>query len=140
MSGSLDRFLDDDNIIKKDDKLDNIEFTVEPFDEEREKQFVQDQIVTLPNIVEKQKKKKNSKTVAVKEERKPKTERDILIDLIDKYNIQYYTKKIDLELEHFLYNEGGSNEERSIHQKMIDNLAKDIRLLEKKLEFLNKKQ
>ena len=62
-----------------------------------------------------------------------------MVELINRYNEQLITKEIDLDLAHYLYNNGGSNDERKRYQMIIQNLAKDIREMQKKIEFLNNK-
>ena len=136
----MNKFLDEDNIIKKEDVVvesDEINDVVDMGFEEND-------------VVEELKPPKKKRTVQKKKElqikeevpvkvREPKSERDVIIDLYDKLREQKLIKEIELDVNHFMYNEGGSNRDREIYQRMIDNLAKEIRTLEKKIYFLQKR-
>lgn len=130
----MSRFLDDNNIIKQEETM---EFSFQDISsEEIGKELPKTVVVT---DVKPSKKKQKKIVIEEEKKRKPKSERDILLDLLDKYNTQLVTKKLELEVTHFLYNDCGNNDERVIYQKTIDNLAKDIRIVEKKVQFLEKK-
>jgi hypothetical protein len=136
----MNKFLDDSNIIKKEETVDEVVEDVDNnFDMGFEEEVVEEKPVKKKRVTP-SKKKEEKKTIETKEViRQTKTQRDIIIDLIDKFNEQKLTKEIELEVSHFMYNEGGSNKDREIYQRMIDNLAKEIRSITKKIEFLNKK-
>ena len=130
----MNKFLDEENIIKKESDT--------PIEEEIN--LVLEETIDEKSIVEKKPKKqiKKRKVPKVVEEKniiQPKSKLEILVELINRYNEQLITKEIDLDLAHYLYNNGGSNEERKRYQMIIQNLAKDIREMQKKIEFLNNK-
>ena len=130
----MNKFLDEENIIKKE--------TDTPIEEEIDLGL--EETIDEKTIVEKKPKKqiKKRKVPKVVEEKniiQPKSRLEILVELINRYNEQLITKEIDLDLAHYLYNNGGSNEERKRYQMIIQNLAKDIREMQKKIEFLNNK-
>lgn len=136
----MNKFLDEDNIIKKEDVVvesDEINDVVDMGFEEND-------VVEEPKPPKKKRTVQKKKEVQTKEEtsvkvREPKSERDVIIDLYDKLREQKLIKEIELDVNHFMYNEGGSNRDREIYQRMIDNLAKEIRTLEKKIYFLQKR-
>ena len=130
----MNKFLDEENIIKKESDT-----TIE-----EEIDIGLEETIDEKSIVEKKPKKqiKKRKVPKVVEEKniiQPKSRLEILVELINRYNEQLITKEIDLDLAHYLYNNGGSNEERKRYQMIIQNLAKDIREMQKKIEFLNNK-
>ena len=130
----MNKFLDEENIIKKEYDT--------PIEEEIDLGL--EETIDEKSIVEKKPKKqiKKRKVPKVVEEKniiQPKSRLEILVELINRYNEQLITKEIDLDLAHYLYNNGGSNEERKRYQMIIQNLAKDIREMQKKIEFLNNK-
>lgn len=130
----MNKFLDEENIIKKESDT--------PIEEEIDLGL--EETIDEKSIVEKKPKKqiKKRKVPKVVEEKniiQPKSRLEILVELINRYNEQLITKEIDLDLAHYLYNNGGSNEERKRYQMIIQNLAKDIREMQKKIEFLNNK-
>jgi hypothetical protein len=130
----MNKFLDEENIIKKE--------TDTPIEEEMDL-GLEETINEQPIIEEKPKKQtKKRKVPKIIEEKpiiQPKSRLEILVKLINRYNEQLITKEIDLDLAHYLYNNGGSNDERKRYQMIIQNLAKDIREMQKKIEFLNNK-
>ena len=136
----MNKFLDEDNIIKKEDVVvesDEINDVVDMGFEEND-------VVEEVKPPKKKRTVQKKKEVQIKEEtsvkvREPKSERDVIIDLYDKLREQKLIKEIELDVNHFMYNEGGSNRDREIYQRMIDNLAKEIRTLEKKIYFLQKR-
>ena len=130
----MNKFLDEENIIKKESDT--------PIEEEIDLGL--EETIDEKSIVEKKPKKqtKKRKVPKVVEEKniiQPKSRLEILVELINRYNELLITKEIDLDLAHYLYNNGGSNEERKRYQMIIQNLAKDIREMQKKIEFLNNK-
>ena len=130
----MNKSLDEENIIKKESDT--------PIEEEIDLGL--EETIDEKSIVEKKPKKqiKKRKVPKVAEEKniiQPKSRLEILVELINRYNEQLITKEIDLDLAHYLYNNGGSNEERKRYQMIIQNLAKDIREMQKKIEFLNNK-
>ena len=130
----MNKFLDEENIIKKESDT--------PIEEEIDLGL--EETIDEKSIVEKKPKKqiKKRKVPKVVEEKniiQPKSRLEILVELINRYNEQLITKEIDLDLAHYLYNNGGSNEERKRYQMIIQNLAKDIREMQKKIEFLTNK-
>lgn len=130
----MNKFLDEENIIKKESDT--------PIEEEIDLGL--EETIDEKTIVEKKpkkqiKKRKVPKAVEEKNIIQPKSRLEILVELINRYNEQLITKEIDLDLAHYLYNNGGSNEERKRYQMIIQNLAKDIREMQKKIEFLNNK-
>lgn len=136
----MNKFLDEDNIIKKEDVVvesDEINDVVDMGFEEND-------VVEEVKPPKKKRTVQKKKEVQTKEEisvkvREPKSERDVIIDLYDKLKEQKLIKEIELDVNHFMYNEGGSNRDREIYQRMIDNLAKEIRTLDKKIYFLQKR-
>lgn len=136
----MNKFLDEDNIIKKEDVVvesDEINDVVDMGFEEND-------VVEEPKPPKKKRTVQKKKEVQTKEEtlvkvREPKSERDVIIDLYDKLREQKLIKEIELDVNHFMYNDGGSNRDREIYQRMIDNLAKEIRTLDKKIYFLQKR-
>ena len=130
----MNKFLDEENIIKKESDT--------PIEEEIDLGL--EETIDEKSIVEKKPKKqiKKRKVPKVVEEKniiQPKSRLEILVELINRYNEQLITKEIDLDLAHYLYNNNKSNEERKRYQMIIQNLAKDIREMQKKIEFLNNK-
>lgn len=135
----MNKFLDDDNIIKKEDVVES-----EEVNDIVDMGFEENDVVEEPKPPKKKRTVQKKKEVQTKEEvsvkvREPKSERDVIIDLYDKLREQKLIKEIELDVNHFMYNEGGSNRDREIYQRMIDNLAKEIRTLDKKIYFLQKR-
>lgn len=135
----MNKFLDDDNIIKKEDVVES-----EEVNDIVDIGFEENDVVEELKPPKKKRTVQKKKDVQTKEEipvkvREPKSERDVIIDLYDKLREQKLIKEIELDVNHFMYNEGGSNRDREIYQRMIDNLAKEIRTLDKKIYFLQKR-
>lgn len=135
----MNKFLDDDNIIKKEDVVES-----EEVNDIVDMGFEENDVVEEVKPPKKKRTVQKKKEVQTKEEVsvkvcEPKSERDVIIDLYDKLREQKLIKEIELDVNHFMYNEGGSNRDREIYQRMIDNLAKEIRTLEKKIYFLQKR-
>lgn len=135
----MNKFLDDDNIIKKEDVVES-----EEVNDIVDMGFEENDVVEELKPLKKKRTVQKKKEVQTKEEtlvkvREPKSERDVIIDLYDKLREQKLIKEIELDVNHFMYNEGGSNRDREIYQRMIDNLAKEIRTLDKKIYFLQKR-
>ena len=135
----MNKFLDDDNIIKKEDVVES-----EEVNDIVDMGFEENDVVEEVKPPKKKRTVQKKKDVQTKEEipvkvREPKSERDVIIDLYDKLREQKLIKEIELDVNHFMYNEGGSNRDREIYQRMIDNLAKEIRTLDKKIYFLQKR-
>lgn len=135
----MNKFLDDDNIIKKEDVVES-----EEVNDIVDMGFEENDVVEELKPPKKKRTVQKKKDVQTKEEipvkvREPKSERDVIIDLYDKLREQKLIKEIELDVNHFMYNEGGSNRDREIYQRMIDNLAKEIRTLDKKIYFLQKR-
>lgn len=135
----MNKFLDDDNIIKKEDVVES-----EEVNDIVDMGFEENDVVEELKPPKKKRTVQKKKEVQTKEEvsvkvREPKSERDVIIDLYDKLREQKLIKEIELDVNHFMYNEGGSNRDREIYQRMIDNQAKEIRTLEKKIYFLQKR-
>lgn len=136
----MNKFLDEDNIIKKED----IVVESDEINDVVDMGFEENDVVEEVKPPKKKRTVQKKKEVQTKEEipvkvREPKSERDVIIDLYDKLREQKLIKEIELDVNHFMYNEGGSNRDREIYQRMIDNLAKEIRTLEKKIYFLQKR-
>ena len=130
----MNKFLDEENIIKKESDT--------PIEEEIDlglEETIDEKSIVEKNPKKQIKKRKVPKVVEEKNIIQPKSRLEILVELINRYNEQLITKEIDLDLAHYLYNNGGSNEERKRYQMIIQNLAKDIREMQKKIEFLNNK-
>ncbi len=130
----MNKFLDEENIIKKESDT--------PIEEEIDlglEETIDEKTIVEKNPKKQIKKRKVPKVVEEKNIIQPKSRLEILVELINRYNEQLITKEIDLDLAHYLYNNGGSNEERKRYQMIIQNLAKDIREMQKKIEFLNNK-
>ena len=130
----MNKFLDEENIIKKESDT--------PIEEEIDlglKETIDEKSIVEKKPKKQIKKRKVPKVVEEKNIIQPKSRLEILVELINRYNEQLITKEIDLDLAHYLYNNGGSNEERKRYQMIIQNLAKDIREMQKKIEFLNNK-
>lgn len=135
----MNKFLDDDNIIKKEDVVES-----EEVNDIVDMGFEENDVVEEVKPPKKKRTVQKKKEVQTKEEtsvkvREPKSECDVIIDLYDKLREQKLIKEIELDVNHFMYNEGGSNRDREIYQRMIDNLAKEIRTLDKKIYFLQKR-
>lgn len=135
----MNKFLDDDNIIKKEDVVES-----EEVNDIVDMGFEENDVVEELKPPKKKRTVQKKKELQIKEEvpvkvREPKSERYVIIDLYDKLREQKLIKEIELDVNHFMYNEGGSNRDREIYQRMIDNLAKEIRTLEKKIYFLQKR-
>lgn len=136
----MNKFLDEDNIIKKED----IVVESDEINDVVDMGFEENDVVEEVKPPKKKRTVQKKKELQIKEEvpvkvREPKSERDVIIDLYDKLREQKLIKEIELDVNHFMYNEGGSNRDREIYQRMIDNLAKEIRTLEKKIYFLQKR-
>lgn len=130
----MNKFLDEENIIKKESDT--------PIEEEIDlglEETIDEKTIVGKKPKKQIKKRKVPKVVEEKNIIQPKSRLEILVELINRYNEQLITKEIDLDLAHYLYNNGGSNEERKRYQMIIKNLAKDIREMQKKIEFLNNK-
>ena len=135
----MNKFLDDDNIIKKEDVVES-----EEVNDIVDMGFEENDVVEELKPPKKKRTVQKKKELQIKEEvpvkvREPKSERYVIIDLYDKLREQKLIKEIELDVNHFMYNEGGSNRDREIYQRMIDNLAKEIRTLDKKIYFLQKR-
>ena len=135
----MNKFLDDDNIIKKEDVVES-----EEVNDIVDMGFEENDVVEELKPPKKKRTVQKKKELQIKEEvpvkvRESKSERDVIIDLYDKLREQKLIKEIELDVNHFMYNEGGSNRDREIYQRMIDNLAKEIRTLDKKIYFLQKR-
>lgn len=135
----MNKFLDEDNIIKKEDVVES-----EEVNDIVDMGFEENDVVEELKPPKKKRTVQKKKELQIKEEtsvkvREPKSERDVIIDLYDKLREQKLIKEIELDVNHFMYNEGGSNRDREIYQRMIDNLAKEIRTLDKKIYFLQKR-
>ena len=131
----MNKFLDDSKIIKKEEQAEE-SFDL-GFDEEEQKE-------EHPMQAKEEKKKINTKKKNVEKKEKvnilqPKTKLEILVEMVNKTNEQLISKYIDLDLNQFLYNDCGSNAERNRYQQTIKNIAHDIRIIEKKLQFLQKR-
>lgn len=132
------KFLNDDNIIKKEDLVEE-EIDLGLGDtEEQSIDYVEEIVEEVPK-----KKPRKKRTVPkkenVKEEVKKspiKTEQEIIAEMLNRMKEQKISKEIDLEMHHYLYNNGGSNKERERCELIIKNLAEEIRSVSKKIEFL----
>ena len=125
----MNKFLDDSKIIKKEEQAEE-SFDL-GFDEEEQKEE--------HPIQAKEEKKKNVEKKEKVNILQPKTKLEILVEMVNKTNEQLISKYIDLDLNQFLYNDCGSNAERNRYQQTIKNIAHDIRIIEKKLQFLQKR-
>lgn len=136
----MNKFLDEDNIIKKEDVVVESDEVNDIVDIGFEENDVVEEVKPpkKKRTVQKKKEVQTKEEVSVKV-REHKSERDVIIDLYDKLREQKLIKEIELDVNHFMYNEGGSNRDREIYQRMIDNLAKEIRTLDKKIYFLQKR-
>lgn len=137
----LDKFLDDDNIITKDE-AENVDFSFEGEVEEeiQEPEPPKPKKRKVPKSTSQKKKEVSKKTEEINEVKSAiKSRKEIIADLINRFQEQKILKEVDLDLHHFLYNNGGSNEERKRCELVIKNLANEIRSIEKKIKFLQEK-
>jgi hypothetical protein len=137
----LDKFLDDDNIITKDE-AENVDFSFEGEVEEeiQEPEPPKPKKRKVPKSTSQKKKEVSKKTEEINEVKSAiKSRKEIIADLINRFQEQKILKEVDLDLHHFLYNNGGSNEERTRCELIIKNLANEIRSIEKKIKFLQEK-
>jgi len=138
MALNMDKFLDDDNIITKDENVEDVELT---FDDNAEEKPEEEVVKPKP----KKRKIPKSSTPKKKEEDKEvvksaiKTRKEIIADLINRYQEQKIVKEVELDMNHYLYNNGGGNDIRNRCELIIKNLANDIRTLDKKIKFLQEK-
>lgn len=138
MALNMDKFLDDDNIITKDENVEDVELTFEDNTEEEPEVEV---VKTKP----KKRKIPKSSTPKKKEEKNEvvksaiKSRKEIIADLINRYQEQKIVKEVELDMNHYLYNNGGGNDIRNRCELIIKNLANDIRTLEQKIKFLQEK-
>ena len=138
MALNMDKFLDDDNIITKDENVEDVELAFEDNVEEEPE-------VEVVKPKPKKRKIPKSSTSNKKEEKDEvvksaiKSRKEIIADLINRYQEQKIVKEVELDMNHYLYNNGGGNDIRNRCELVIKNLANDIRTIEQKIKFLQEK-
>ena len=138
MALNMDKFLDDDNIITKDENVEDVELTFEDnVEEEPEVEVVKPKPKKRKIPKSSTPKKKEEKIEAVKSA--IKSRKEIIADLINRYQEQKIVKEVELDMNHYLYNNGGGNDIRNRCELVIKNLANDIRTIEQKIKFLQEK-
>lgn len=136
----MNKFLDEDNIIKKENTPveEDIDLGMDN-DEIDGNEIVEEEITEKKPVVKNPTKKKIPVQKVEKKIIQPKSKLEIIVDMLNRYNEQLISKEVELDLYHYLYNNGGSNDERKRYEMTIKNLAKDIREMQKKIQFLNDK-
>ena len=138
MALNMDKFLDDDNIITKNEDVEDVELNFEDnAEEEPEVEVVKPKPKKRKIPKSSTPKKKEEKIETVKSA--IKTRKEIIADLINRYQEQKIVKEVELDMNHYLYNNGGGNDIRNRCELIIKNLANDIRTLEQKIKFLQEK-
>jgi len=138
MALNMDKFLDDDNIITKNEDVEDVELDFEDnTEEEPEVEVVKPKPKKRKIPKSSTPKKKEEKIETVKSA--IKTRKEIIADLINRYQEQKIVKEVELDMNHYLYNNGGGNDIRNRCELIIKNLANDIRTLEQKIKFLQEK-
>jgi len=138
MALNMDKFLDDDNIITKNEDVEDVELDFEDnAEEEPEVEVVKPKPKKRKIPKSSTPKKKEEKIETVKSA--IKTRKEIIADLINRYQEQKIVKEVELDMNHYLYNNGGGNDIRNRCELIIKNLANDIRTLEQKIKFLQEK-
>ena len=138
MALNMDKFLDDDNIITKDENVEDVELAFEDnAEEEPEVEVVKPKPKKRKIPKPSTPKKKEEKVEVVKSA--IKSRKEIIADLINRYQEQKIVKEVELDMNHYLYNNGGGNDIRNRCELVIKNLANDIRTIEQKIKFLQEK-
>lgn len=138
MALNMDKFLDDDNIITKNEDVEDVELEFEDnAEEEPEVEVVKPKPKKRKIPKSSTPKKKEEKIETVKSA--IKSRKEIIADLINRYQEQKIVKEVELDMNHYLYNNGGGNDIRNRCELIIKNLANDIRTLEQKIKFLQEK-
>jgi len=138
MALNMDKFLDDDNIITKDENVEDVELDFEDnTEEEPEVEVVKPKPKKRKIPKSSTPKKKEEKVEVVKSA--IKSRKEIIADLINRYQEQKIVKEVELDMNHYLYNNGGGNDIRNRCELVIKNLANDIRTIEQKIKFLQEK-
>ena len=138
MALNMDKFLDDDNIITKDENVEDVELAFEDnVEEEPEVEVVKPKPKKRKIPKSSTPKKKEEKVEIVKSA--IKSRKEIIADLINRYQEQKIVKEVELDMNHYLYNNGGGNDIRNRCELVIKNLANDIRTIEQKIKFLQEK-
>ena len=138
MALNMDKFLDDDNIITKDENVEDVELAFEDnAEEEPEVEVVKPKPKKRKIPKSSTPKKKEEKVEVVKSA--IKSRKEIIADLINRYQEQKIVKEVELDMNHYLYNNGGGNDIRNRCELVIKNLANDIRTIEQKIKFLQEK-
>ena len=138
MALNMDKFLDDDNIIIKDENVEDVELAFEDnVEEEPEVEVVKPKPKKRKIPKSSTPKKKEEKVEVVKSA--IKSRKEIIADLINRYQEQKIVKEVELDMNHYLYNNGGGNDIRNSCELVIKNLANDIRTIEQKIKFLQEK-
>lgn len=138
MALNMDKFLDDDNIITKDENVEDVGLAFEDdAEEEPEVEVVKPKPKKRKIPKSSTPKKKEEKVEVVKSA--IKSRKEIIADLINRYQEQKIVKEVELDMNHYLYNNGGGNDIRNRCELIIKNLANDIRTLEQKIKFLQEK-
>lgn len=143
----MNKFLDDSKIIKKNKKenivenseieesieIDDVELDpIKDVEEEKESVAVEEKVV----VKEKQKPVIEEKVEEKKVERKIKTKKDIIIDLLDRFETQLITKEVDIELYHRLFENAKNKSERDRYSMTYENLGKEIKEIKQRKEIL----
>lgn len=138
MALNMDKFLDDDNIITKDENVEDVELAFEDnVEEEPEVEVVKPKPKKRKIPKSSTPKKKEEKVEVVKSA--IKSRKELIADLINRYQEQKIVKEVELDMNHYLYNNGGGNDIRNRCELVIKNLANDIRTIEQKIKFLQEK-
>lgn len=138
----MNKFLDEDNIIKQTqihEKDINIEFEEETYDEiiQNEEQINSIKPISSPSLhnneekpVEKEKQEILKNTITIK------TDKEIQIELMNKYKLQLLSKTVDLDYAHKSYKDAMNTNERNMAEMTYENLSKDIKIIKQKINIL----
>lgn len=135
----LNRFLDENNIIKRDEVLD--ENISNDFDV-RTAQFLDDPIPESvpeppPPPPQKEKPKRKPRQVT-KEKPKIKTRKEMIEEMIEKTSYQLLSKEVDYEVyQIFEQKHCQTSKDRDICNQNMKGIRKDAKMLERKLEVLH---
>ena len=134
----LNKFLDENNIIKREELFSDDVSTdfdvrtaqfldvVEPKQELPKEEIQPQETPRKPKIV-------------TKEKPKIKTRRDMINEMIEKTSYQLLSKEVDYEVyQIFEQKHCSTQKEREICDQNMKNIRKDAKLLERRLEVLNK--
>lgn len=148
----MNKFLDEDNIIKQPSNEMEIEFEENEEEEETdvEEPLLQQSPSTQMNTIAYMSPRKFDivpktplqdklifeKTIVANKEDEIKSDKEIQIELMNKYKLQLLSKTVDLEFAHKSYKDAMNTSERERAEMTYENLSKDIKTLKQKINIL----